>query len=97
MAKFFNAIIGFIAIFCLKTINGNVCLKEDRCLCQINEYSKIDLSKISNLDDGDTTGNKFYFFGCKDENKSIIVNGTAKNATGSVITLFYTQKSQDFF
>ncbi|EFA08006.1 uncharacterized protein LOC103314060 [Tribolium castaneum] len=87
MAKIFNAIIVAIIVCCLKCSDGSVCISEDACNCQINANSRIDLKQISPnvLFDSDSSGNSFYFWGCRDGTQNITVNGTVKPFTGSLI------------
>ncbi|XP_044253382.1 uncharacterized protein LOC123004269 [Tribolium madens] len=88
MAKIFNAIIVAIFVCCFKYSDGSVCISEEgQCLCRINENSRIDLNQIweNSLVDSDSSGNSFYFWGCRDGTQNITFNGTVKSVTGSLI------------
>ncbi|CAH0563571.1 unnamed protein product [Brassicogethes aeneus] len=75
------------------------CVKQDACHCQINEFSRIDISKLTDTHLEDTLLSArltYYFFGCSDTKKDgsfFGLNSTNISYIGSLFLFNQTNKN----
>ncbi|XP_063916028.1 uncharacterized protein LOC135132039 [Zophobas morio] len=93
MAKFPNFLIIAVLLSAVKCTDVGACLSENPCVCDIDEYNKIDLTQVAQqlkddefLEDFDGAGNSVYFRGCKDGTFNATARKLHVNSTNPVFS-----------